>query len=149
LPLRALNSQHGSFERFLRRSLEVLSRELPHGYARVVALLGELRVKIEVDDERLGVVADGRDLSVVPSVLAPSAVARGSAAALRSILEGRQTLDQAILGDAIFLQGSLLSLAAFYETLVAYFNAAVRCPSFAGLLDEYLGPAGGSSSEEN
>lgn len=124
----------------MRRSLEVLARELPHGYARVAALLGGLRVTIEVDDERLGVVGDGAGLTVVSQVLSPAATARGSSDALRGILEGRQTLDHAILTDAVLLQGSLPALAAFYETLVAYFNAAVRCPSFAALLDEYLGP---------
>lgn len=129
----------GAFERFLTRSLELLARELPLGYADVAAHLGELRVKIEVDDERLGIVGDGVELTVVRTVLAPAARARGSSPALRSILEGEQTLDEAILADAIFLQGSLPSLAAFYETLVAYFNAAVRCPTFASLLDEYLG----------
>jgi hypothetical protein len=70
--------------------------------------------------------------------LHPAASARGTSSALRAILEGDHTLDSAILADAITLQGSLLQLAAFYETLHAYFNAAVRCPSFAKLLDDYL-----------
>ncbi len=126
-------SQH-----FLRRSLEVLQHELPAGYADVASRLGRRAVKIEVDGERLCLLGNGAELSLAPTPLHPAASARGTSSALRAILEGNHTLDSAILADAITLQGSLLQLAAFYETLHAYFNAAVRCPSFAQLLDDYF-----------
>ena len=131
-------SDQGRFRHFLRRSLEVLEDELPAGYADVASRLGRRAVKIEVDGERLCLVGNGVELSLAPTPLHPAASARGTSSALRAILEGDQTLDAAILADAITLQGSLPQLAAFYETLHAYFNAAVRCPSFAKLLDDYL-----------
>jgi hypothetical protein len=128
----------GRFRHFLRRSLEVLERELPAGYADVASRLGRRAVKIEVDGERLCLVGNGVELSLAPTPLHPDASARGTSSALRAILQGEHTLDSAILADAITLQGSLPQLAAFYETLHAYFNAAVRCPSFAQLLDDYF-----------
>ena len=127
-----------TFQRFLRRSLDVLQRELPAGYAEVATRLGRRAVKIEVDGERLCLMGDGSELSIAPIPLRPAASASGTSAALRAILEGKHTLDSAILADAITLQGTLPQLAAFYETLHAYFNAAVRCPSFAQLLDDYF-----------
>jgi hypothetical protein len=128
----------GTFQRFLARSLEVLQRELPAGYADVATRLGRRAVKIDVDGERVCLTGDGTELSLAAIPLHPAASARATATALRSILEGRHTLDSAILADAITLQGALPQLAAFYETLHAYFNAAVRCPSFAQLLDDYF-----------
>lgn len=130
--------RQGRFQQFLRRSLEVLERELPAGYADVASRLGSRAVKIEVDGERLCLVGNGVELSLAPTPLHPAASARSTASALRAILEGEHTLDSAILADTITLQGSLPQLAVFYETLHAYFNAAVRCPSFAQLLDDYF-----------
>jgi hypothetical protein len=137
--MQAANVVHeGCFQRFLLRSLEVLKRELPAGYADVASRLGRRAVKIEVDGERLCLVGNGVELSLAPTPLHPAASARGTSGALRAILEGSHTLDSAILADTITLQGRLPQLAAFYETLHAYFNAAVRCPSFAQLLDDYF-----------
>ena len=131
-------SDQGRFWHFLRSSLSVLEHELPAGYADVASRLGRRAVKIEVDGERLCLVGDGVELSLAPTPLHPAASASGTSSALRAILEGSHTLDSAILADAITLQGSLPQLAALYETLHAYFNAAVRCPSFAQLLDDYF-----------
>lgn len=126
------------FQHFLQRSLDVLQRELPLGYGEVARRLGKRAVKIDVDGERLCIVGDGAELAIASTALRPTAAAFGSSRALRAILEGEHTLDSAILADAITLQGPLPELAAFYETLHAYFSSAVRCPSFAQLLDEYF-----------
>ena len=111
-----------TFQRFLRRSLDVLQRELPAGYAEVATRLGRRAVKIEVDGERLCLMGDGSELSIAPIPLRPAASASGTSAALRAILEGKHTLDSAILADAITLQGTLPQLAAFYETLRLCFS---------------------------
>jgi hypothetical protein len=136
--MNAVLDSSNRFEHFLQRSLDVLQRELPRGYDEVARRLGKRSVKIEVDGERLCIVGDGVELAIATSALHPAASAVGSSVALRAILEGVHTLDSAILADAITLQGSLSELAAFYETLHAYFSSAVRCPSFAQLLDEYF-----------
>lgn len=135
---RKTTASPGTFQRFLARSLEVLESELPAGYAAVVERLGSAAVQIEVDGERLGVVGNNGRLRIVSHVLRPTAAARGTSRALREILEGERTLESAVLAETIDLQGTLVALAAFHETLHAYFNAAVRCPSFAALLDQYF-----------
>lgn len=128
----------GNFRRFLARSLETLRSELPVGYAAVAAGLGRREVRVQVDGEELAICSDGRQLTLVDAALYPVAYAQATTAALRSILEGEESLENAVLAQRIHLQGCLDDLVAFYEALRSYFNAAVRCPSFAGLLREYL-----------
>lgn len=128
----------GSFRDFLGRSLQTLEAELPAGYAAVAGCLGERDVQVEVDGERVAICGNGRRLAVVDGSLKPAAYARATTGALRAILEGAYSLESAVLAELIHLQGSLEDLVAFYEALKSYFNAAVRCPSFAGLLADYL-----------
>jgi hypothetical protein len=126
------------FRCFLERSLVTLQRELPQGYAKMAECLGQRDVAIDVDGERLAIRGDTRTLAIVDGSTHPDARAHGSTAAIRAILEGERTLESAVLAELIHLQGSLDDLVAFHAALHTYFSAAVRCPSFAGLLTEYL-----------
>ena len=136
----------GAFREFLGRSLQTLEAELPAGYAAVAASLGQRDVQVEVDGERLAICSNGARLVIVDGTLRPSALARGTTSALRAILEGAHSLESAVLAELIHLQGRLEDLAAFYEALRSYFNAAVRCPSFAQLLADYLAATTASDS---
>lgn len=127
-----------SFRHFLTRSLATLEAELPSGYAAMALALGRRDVDVEVDGERLAICGNARYLAIADAAIKPTAQARASSAALRAILDGSYSLESAVLADVIELRGALDDLVAFYEALKAYFNAAVRCPSFAGLLAEYL-----------
>jgi hypothetical protein len=127
-----------AFRKFLVRSLGTLERELPAGYRAMVQALGQRDVQVEVQREQLAICCDGTRLAIADATLKPAARARASYAALRSILEGEHSLESAVLAELLDLRGALPDLVAFYEALRSYFNAAVRCPSFAGLLSEYL-----------
>jgi hypothetical protein len=130
-----------SFRHFLRCSLATLQAELPSGYAAMAEALGRRDVDVDVDGERLAICGNARHLAIADAAINPTAYARASNDALRAILNGSHSLESAVLAELIELRGPLDDLVAFYEALKAYFNAAVRCPSFAGLLAEYLAAA--------
>jgi len=129
------------FRQFLERSLVTLRGELPNGYALVAARLGTRSVDIGVDGESLSIHGDGASLRVTDVRGAPSADAGGAMGTMAEILDGTLPLNEAILSGRIYLRGKLDDLAAFFEALQTYFGAAVRCPSFAALLDDYLAVA--------
>jgi len=129
------------FRHFLERSLVTLRSELPHGYALVAARLGRRSVDIGVDGEALAIHGDGATLRVDGVSGVASADAGGAMGTMAEILDGTLPLNDAILSGRIHLRGKLDDLAAFFEALQTYFGAAVRCPSFAGLLDDYLAVA--------
>lgn len=128
------------FTSFLVRSLERLRAETPEGYELVCRRLGERCVAIEVDGERLSVTNLGGELEVKWGAHRAVATASASKTTLKALLRGEQGLTEAILQDQIQLVGATSDLVAFYEGLLAYFTSAVRSPSFAPLLDEFLGP---------
>lgn len=130
------------FTRFLRRSLEVLEAEAPRAYALVSERLGARAVSIQVGAECVGIQATkGR---LVASRSLPSGThARASLSTLRALLDGERGLTDAILAEEVVLIGELEDLVQFYEALLTYFRGAVRCPSFASLLDRFFAEAGG------
>jgi hypothetical protein len=127
-----------AFSAFLLRSLDALEAEHPKGFAYMADCLGQREVWLEVDGDRVVLESDGESLFRRPRGTHPSAYARASQRALVAILSGEISLDEAVLEERILLQGRLDDLVAFYAALQAYFNVAVRCPSFAALLGDYL-----------
>jgi hypothetical protein len=128
----------GAFSSFLLRSLATLEAEHPTGFAGMLDCLGRREVWLEVEQDRVVLESDGASLTRRARGTRASAYARASEYALVAILRGEITLDEAVLQERILLQGRLDDLVAFYAALQLYFNVAVRCPSFAALLAEYL-----------
>jgi hypothetical protein len=127
-----------AFSSFLLRSLDALEAEHPKGFAYMAGCLGQREVWLEVDGDRVVLESDGEALVRGLRGTHPSAYARASRSALVAILSGEISLDEAVFEERILLQGRLDDLVAFYTALQAYFNVAVRCPSFAALLGDYL-----------
>lgn len=124
-----------SFIALVRRSLVVLRQEHPVAYQTLCGqLVGELLL-VAVEDEEIRL-AFTRD--VVGEVEAPAASPttefRTDRRTLIDILEGRNSLLEAILEDRVYLLGAPRSLWRFHEGLVSYLQGAVRCPSFPPLL---------------
>jgi hypothetical protein len=128
-----------SFFHFLRSSLGLLERDLPSGYAVVCARLGKREVAVDVDGEASSLSCDGRRVVVLEAPRTPVARAVSTRAALTDLLAARTTLLDAALADRVLLVGALSDLIAFHGALVAYFSAAVRCPSFPALLEDFMG----------
>lgn len=126
------------FASFLQRSLTILRAEHPSGYLHMATLLGQREVWLEVGEDRAILCGDGTLIRARPRARRAAAHARAAPAVLAAILTGEVLLDEALLSERIVLTGHLDDLVALYEALQAYFNAAVRCVSFAPLLNEFL-----------
>jgi hypothetical protein len=126
------------FEQFLRRSINLLAKEVPVAHDRIARILGDRIIQIEVDQERVAILCDRGTIRVVSGAIKAAAQAQASRQVLVDLLEGVTTLDEAILSDRVLLRGSLDDLAALYEALMAYFRGGVDSPLFPGLLGEYL-----------
>jgi hypothetical protein len=126
------------FASFLQRSLTILRSEHPSGYLHMAALLGQREVWLEVGEDRAILCGDGTLIRARPRGQRAAAHARAAPAVLAAILSGELLLDEALVSEHIVLTGHLDDLVSLYEALQAYFNVAVRCVSFAPLLDEFL-----------
>jgi hypothetical protein len=131
------SGRDASFASFLARSLTLLERELPWGYAAVCRALGEREVLIEVDGEKTPVMATGSVLRVERSSRAPVVECRTSRRAIVDLVDGKMTLVEAVESELVWLSGTVDDLLAFHDGLMAYLGGAVRSPSFVGLLGEF------------
>lgn len=130
MPERALGA-------FVRRSLEILEREHPHGHGRLRAALGRRTVALRLDGEPFVLVAVGPRLRLDPGCGSPS----GPAVALTSdtvidVLDGRTELLDALLADRIEVHGAVGQLAELWEATRLFLHGLIRCPSVPPLLDE-------------
>jgi len=128
-----------SFFHFLSESLGTLRGECRPAYTRIVELIGDLEVAIEVDGQALSVVTNNHELSVLARARAPDVDAQTNKRTLIRLLEAESTLLDAVWNEQVRLRGSLQNLVAFHDALSTYFNGAVRCPSFPALLAKFLG----------
>jgi len=67
---------------------------------------------------------------------------------LLDLVDGRVTLEDALLEERLRLRGSLDALVEFDEALYIYLGGAVRCPSFPELYAEYRDGGGARPRED-
>lgn len=137
--MQSLNSSEpdSSFASFLGRSLKLLERELPWGYATLCRVLGEREVLIEVDGEAAPILCTGHSMRVEQAPRAPMVECKTTREAILELVDAKATLVGAILADKVWLRGSVDDLLAFHDGLMAYLGGAVRSPSFPWLLQEF------------
>ena len=127
-----------SFAAFLARSLTLLARELPWGYAAMSRALGRRTVTIEVDGEPCGVLCDGASVRLAGlATIQPDVECRTTRRAIHDLVDARTTLAEAVVEDRVFLRGDVDDLLAFHDGLMGYLGGAVRSPGFVWLLREF------------
>lgn len=128
-----------SFATFLSRSLEILEQEQPEVARRLASCLAQLTVALQVDGEQSCLRADGG--RVVATRGAPASatavVVRTVRATLLELIDGRSSLTDAVLRDAVLLRGDREDLVRFHDALWLYLQGAVRAPSMPELLRRY------------
>ncbi len=131
------------FAEFLSRSLEILGREMPRSHARLCASMQGRCVAIEVDGPPVLVSFEGGGCAVGPlGVTPPSVEAVLSKQAILDLLDGRDSLEDAVWSDRFFLRAPVRELERFLEALLLYLRGAVRCPSLPALLERYRAQGG-------
>ena len=122
---------------FIKTSLETLSDEFPNAYLLLCTQLTFRTVLLVVDREKVAMTFDPRGAHILQQLRNPAVQLYTTRQTILDIIDARLTLHEAVLTDAILLQGAVGDLAAFHDGLLTYVRGAVRCPSFPALLDRF------------
>lgn len=133
----------GPFGRFLSRSLEAVSREVPRAWRALGAALAGRAVRLTVDGETLVAAGDGAAVTLrAPRDGESFAVTlRTSHEAIVALVDGRRTLVESVLAGELDLRGTVEEIAVFHDALQAYLHGAVRSVSHPPLLRSYRASA--------
>lgn len=132
-----------SLAEYLERSLGLLRRHLAEGEGLVATALGEVRVLLLVDAETVGVCAaagvDGRPgrLQLTQEAAAAAVAVRTSRRTILRVIDGQLSILGAVAAGELDAQGPLAQVADCHDALRAYVHAAVRCPGFSELLEQF------------
>jgi hypothetical protein len=118
----------------LEESFAVLAREQPPASARLHACLEGLSVALRVGAEHFAVGFTGRGARLREVDGGERAQVSTSQRTLLEVLDGQQSLAEAVLADAVEVVGPLEILLRLHEGLLLYVHGAVRCPGFPLLL---------------
>lgn len=136
-------------EQLLSAAIGLLARELPTGFTRFVDRGQGLAAHIEIDDETFTVdFSIPGSVDVLPdpvrvdvAVVGPAAVngvqLRSSRSAVDDVLRGRVSMVELLADDRLRVVGPLASISQLDDTLIAFMQAAVRCPSMPDLLRRF------------
>ncbi len=100
-------------------------------------LLAPREVLLVIDGEAVVLAFDPASAHLLPGQRQPAVQLYTSRQTMLDVIDARLTLAEAVLADAIRLQGNVDDLAVFHEGLLTYVRGAVRCPSFPRLLDRF------------
>lgn len=127
----------GGISEFIRTSLETLRDEFPTAYLLLCTQLTFRTVLLIVDREKVVLRFDPLGAHILSQLLNPVVQLYTTRQTILDVIDARLTLYEAVLTDAILLQGAVENLAAFHEGLLTYVQGAARCPSFPALLDRF------------
>ena len=94
-------------------------------------------VALRVDEERVAVVFTRDEARIVADGDPCAVEVRTSRTAVLRVIDARDTLMSAVLGDRLVLRGAPRDVLAFHDGLMAYVHGAVRARSFPGLLRQF------------
>jgi hypothetical protein len=127
----------GEFADFLEASLDALAEEKPRSRRRLDAAMTSRPVRFDVEGDSFVLHFEASGFRMLEPGR-PAALDLGlSKQTVLDLVEGRISIDEAIWTDALALRGSVDELASFFDALLVYLRAAVRCPSFPDLFDRY------------
>jgi hypothetical protein len=120
----------------LRRSVHHLEDEVPDSCRLLLAALGPMVVRLDVDGEVFSL--RGGDRLQVSDGAPHTAGARivTSRAAILDLLDARLGLGEAVEAGSVGVLGSLDDVQRAHDTMLAYVHAAVRAPTQPALLSE-------------
>lgn len=122
---------------FIGASLATLREECPIAYGQLCALLAPREVLLLFEGEAVALAFAADAAELLPQPRNPAVQLRSTRQAILDVIDARLTLGEAVLEDAILLQGAVEDLALFYEGMLTYVRGAVRSPSFPALLAHF------------
>ncbi len=148
IPPRRRRTADGSLGSLLARALDRIERKQPEHCAAILGALGPLRVAVDCGAESFGFAADcvedrGGD-DGLPAWGTPLQGAghdlcvRLDRRALRALVGGELTLEQAIARRRVDVQGTVPDVLALHRTVTSFVHAALRTPGLEDLHRELM-----------
>src|SRR5215213_3137430 len=110
---------------FVGASLATLRQECPTAYVQLCTLLKPREVLLSIKGETVALAFDHTGAHILPLPRSPTLLLQTTRQAILDVVDDRLRLDEAVLGDAILLQGDVEDLALLYEGLLTYVRGAV------------------------
>lgn len=133
-----------SLVEFVSRAFVVLDSELPEMHRRLAETLDGARVALEIESERMTVCfrAAWRDdpsrIEIQPGWNEPlDARIETDAATILGVIDGRETLQQAVDRNGVRAMAELDVLQVLLEGLEIFVHGGVRCRTFPALLQSF------------
>ncbi len=125
------------FFSYLSKSLDLLQHESRENYGRLAAGLNDLRINIRAGTRaRVAYFGDGQFVIEPAGGHADIWLAFDEGTILH-VIDGRSSLEEAVLDGAIFIRGNVQKIETLYSALAAYLDGAMRSPGFPALLADY------------
>jgi hypothetical protein len=95
--------------------------------------------RLLIEGEPLDLIFREDQVSIFPRSddQAPDTTLETSWQTVLDLADGKLSLDQAVLSNAVAVKGEVATVAHFYDGLHTYLSGAVRCPSFPLLLEHF------------
>ena len=122
---------------FLVKSIDILKQESSAHYLQLSRELKGLRAKISTGMKKQFVYFDNGQFFVTSDAAKPDIEVVIADHTVLNLIDGKFSLEQAILTEAIFLKGSIATLEKYRCALAAFLDGALRAPSFIPLLSHY------------
>jgi hypothetical protein len=132
---------------FLAKSMDALKNESLPSYLRLSKVLEGLRASISAGVKKRLVYFDNGQFFVTSDAEGPNLEIVFRDNAVIDLIDGKYSLEQAVLAEAIFVKGSVATLEKFHSALNLYLNGALRAPSFPRLLSRYRRTIGEQTCE--
>ncbi len=127
-----------SFAGFVRRALDAIRAEVPWAHEALRGALSEWTTLIVVDGEPAAVrVGKAPGIEVAAERAGSDVVCVATSRAIVDLIEGRNTLLDAVLSDRVELAGEVSALVAFHDALSFFLHGVVRARACEGLLQEF------------
>jgi hypothetical protein len=125
------------FFSYLSKSLDLLKDESRENYGRLAAELKSLRINIRAGKAaRVAYFADG-EFAIEAAGEHADIWLEFDEGAILNVIDGKSSLEDAVLDGAIFVRGGVQKIEILYGALVVYLDGAMRSPGFPTLLSNY------------
>jgi hypothetical protein len=125
------------FFSYLSKSVDLLQHESCENYGRLAAGLNDLRINIRAGTKaRVAHFGDGQFI-IEPAGGHADIWLEFDEATILHVIDGRSSLEEAVLDGAIFIRGNVQKIETLYSALAAYLDGAMRSPGFPALLADY------------
>ena len=130
---------NSGFAAFLGRSLALLEREAGPAFEGMCRAAAPRELLVRVDGEAVSLAFESPPPRLVrlTGPRAPDVELSATRTAILDLIDGRQSLVDAIMNDHLLLRGTPSDLIAFHDCLRMYLHGAFRARSFPALLREY------------